>query len=80
MRKRRIVLGLALLIGGGVIHGPASAQQYRGTAEQQMACTPDVWRLCGSEVPDHRLELQALIVHRAPGRTAVSGLPGGSSE
>ena len=25
---------------------PASSQEYRGTWEQQMACTPDVWRLC----------------------------------
>jgi hypothetical protein len=30
----------------------ASAQENRGTMEQQMACTPDVWRLCGAEVPD----------------------------
>src|SRR5262249_47743588 len=52
MTKGRTVLGLALLIGGCILHGPASAQQYRGTAEQQMACTPDVWRFCGSEVPD----------------------------
>ena len=52
MRKGRICLGLALLIGGSIVYGPASAQQYRGTAEQQMACTPDVWRFCGSEVPD----------------------------
>ncbi|MBV8699193.1 cysteine rich repeat-containing protein [Bradyrhizobium sp.] len=52
MRNRRTILGLALLISGSVIHGPASAQQYRGSYEQQMACTPDVWRFCSSEVPD----------------------------
>ncbi|MCI0736972.1 MAG: hypothetical protein L0Y50_12010 [Beijerinckiaceae bacterium] len=23
-----------------------------GTAEQRLACTPDVFRLCGSEIPD----------------------------
>jgi len=28
------------------------AQEYRGTFEQQLACTPDVLRLCGSEIPD----------------------------
>jgi hypothetical protein len=28
------------------------SQEYRGTWEQQMACTPDVWRLCGAQVPD----------------------------
>ena len=31
---------------------PASSQEYRGTWEQQMACTPDVWRLCSDQVPD----------------------------
>jgi hypothetical protein len=38
------MLGLALSIGGWIIQSPASAQEYRGTAQQQMACTPDVWR------------------------------------
>jgi hypothetical protein len=32
--------------------GTAFSQEYRGTREQQMACTPDVWRLCGAQVPD----------------------------
>jgi hypothetical protein len=52
MRVQRIVLGLAVLIGGTGIIAPASSQEYRGTWEQQMACTPDVWRLCGDAVPD----------------------------
>jgi hypothetical protein len=30
----------------------ASAEEYRGTWEQQMACTPDVWRLCSDRIPD----------------------------
>jgi hypothetical protein len=34
------------------IQSSAVAQEYRGTWEQQMACTPDVWRLCGAQVPD----------------------------
>lgn len=52
MRTQRIVLSLALSIGGLIIQGPASAQEYRGTAQQQMACTPDVWRLCSDRIPD----------------------------
>lgn len=28
------------------------ADEYRGTAQQQMACTPDVFRFCGSAIPD----------------------------
>jgi hypothetical protein len=53
MQTQRIVLGLAIAIGGvtGFIV-PASSQEYRGTWEQQMACTPDVWRLCSDRVPD----------------------------
>jgi hypothetical protein len=52
MQTQRIVLGLAVAIGAAGVIAPASSQEYRGTWEQQMACTPDVWRLCGSEVPD----------------------------
>ena len=52
MRTQRIVLGLAVMIGGIGVIAPASSQEYRGTWEQQMACTPDVWRLCSDQVPD----------------------------
>ncbi|MEH2613794.1 hypothetical protein [Bradyrhizobium sp. AZCC 1693] len=52
MRTQRIVLGLAIAIGGTGAIAPASSQEYRGTWEQQMACTPDVWRLCGDQIPD----------------------------
>jgi len=45
MRTKRIVLGLALSVGCGIAVQAASAEEYRGTFEQQMACTPDVWRL-----------------------------------
>jgi hypothetical protein len=34
------------------IHHPALSEEYRGTFEQQMACTPDVFRLCGEHIPD----------------------------
>jgi hypothetical protein len=50
---QRIVLGLVIAIGGATsVVAPVSAQEYRGTWEQQMACTPDVWRLCGDQIPD----------------------------
>jgi hypothetical protein len=52
MRTQRIVLGLVIAIGGIGAIAPASSQEYRGTWEQQMACTPDVWRLCSDQVPD----------------------------
>jgi hypothetical protein len=52
MPTQRIVLGLAIAIGGTGVIAPVSSQEYRGTWEQQMACTPDVWRLCGDQIPD----------------------------
>src|SRR3569832_776800 len=52
MRTERIALGVALAIGGIPAPGAAFAEEYRGTMEQQMACTPDVWRLCSDQIPD----------------------------
>ena len=52
MRTERIALGMALAIGGIVAQSAAFAEEYRGTMEQQMACTPDVWRLCSAQIPD----------------------------
>jgi hypothetical protein len=54
MRTCRIFLGLALSIGSSIaVLNPAfSQQQHPGTMEQQLACTPDVWRLCSEHIPD----------------------------
>jgi len=52
MRTKRIALGVALMVGCGIAIPAAFAQEYRGTLEQQMACTPDVWRFCGDQIPD----------------------------
>ena len=52
MQTMRIALSLALSVGGMAVQSAASAEEYRGTWEQQMACTPDVWRLCSSQIPD----------------------------
>jgi hypothetical protein len=49
MRMQRIALTCALSI---VASSAAWSQEYRGTWEQQAACTPDVWRLCSDQVPD----------------------------
>jgi hypothetical protein len=50
----RIVLSLMVAIGGAtvLVQGAAYAQDNQGTMEQQIACTPDVWRLCSSQIPD----------------------------
>jgi hypothetical protein len=52
MRVQRWILLVSVTILGGIAAQPAVSQENRGTQEQQMACTPDVWRLCGAEIPD----------------------------
>jgi hypothetical protein len=53
MRAHRIFLSFAIAMGCAItLQSSAFSQEYRGTWEQQMACTPDVWRLCGAQVPD----------------------------
>jgi hypothetical protein len=47
----RISLGIAIGVGIGV-ENAAFAQENRGTMQQQIACTPDVFRLCSEQVPD----------------------------
>jgi len=37
---------------GIAVQNPAFSEEYRGTLEQQLACTPDVFRLCGEQIPD----------------------------
>jgi hypothetical protein len=54
MQKRRI-LGMFAMVGvvAAIMGGTSAlAQEHRGTLEQQMACTPDVFRLCGAAIPD----------------------------
>ena len=53
MRAHRILLSLAIAVACGTAgQTPAFSQEYRGTLEQQMACTPDVFRFCGAQIPD----------------------------
>jgi hypothetical protein len=53
MRVHRVFMSFAISIGCGIAsQNVAFSEEYRGTAEQQMACTPDVWRLCGAQIPD----------------------------
>ena len=52
MRARQVVAFAISLTCGNVIQSPGFSQEYRGTMGQQMACTPDVWRLCGDQIPD----------------------------
>ena len=53
MRVYPVALSLATAIVGGIaVQNPAFSEEYRGTFDQQLACTPDVFRLCGEQIPD----------------------------
>jgi hypothetical protein len=54
-----------LPLGGAVTLSAAGAEEYRGTWEQQMACTPDVWRLCSDQIPDTN-RIVACLQQNAP--------------
>jgi hypothetical protein len=43
----------------------AAQQEYRGTEQQQIACTPDVFRWCWSEIPNVS-QIVACLVREKP--------------
>jgi hypothetical protein len=49
LRGAALLAGVLLSMPGAV---PAVSAEYRGTQDQQQACTPDVMRLCADSVPD----------------------------
>ena len=54
-----ILLTIALCLSA-VAQGQDNKLPYRGTKEDQEACTPDVFRLCQQFVPDERRILSCL--------------------
>ncbi|MDR3469907.1 MAG: hypothetical protein P4M07_28590 [Xanthobacteraceae bacterium] len=46
------IVGAMVALGVGVAMSGAAADQNHGTSDQQAACTPDVFRLCGNAIPD----------------------------
>ena len=49
---RAALLGAVALFGVSLVGTSASAQDYRGTSDQQQACMSDVFRLCSGDIPD----------------------------
>jgi hypothetical protein len=48
-----VVLSLTIpIVCATAVQTSAHSEEYRGTLEQQLACTPDVLRLCGEHIPD----------------------------
>ena len=53
MRTYRMILSVAAAAACSLAaQTVAFSQENRGTLEQQLACTPDVFRLCGEMIPD----------------------------
>ena len=55
----------AILIFALAAPTTAFAQQHRGSAEDQLACTPDVYRLCAGNIPDEDAITACLRGHKA---------------
>ena len=49
---RFVVIPVMSLTCGIAMQQAAHSQDYRGTLQQQLACTPDVLSLCGDQIPD----------------------------
>lgn len=49
---RFVVIPVISLACGIALQSAAQAQEYRGTLQQQLACTGDVLSLCGDQIPD----------------------------
>src|ERR1700743_3788099 len=63
MGAPRIVLNLVVAVGSTIAVQSAALAQHSGTLEQQMACTPDVFRLCGAQIPDENRIVACLRRH-----------------
>jgi hypothetical protein len=53
-----VVLGLAAIAS-------ARAEEVHATLAQRLACTPDAWRLCASEIPDAGAVRTCMIANKA---------------
>jgi hypothetical protein len=62
---KRTVWSILTVATSLAVQGPTHAQEHRGTMEQQLACTPDVFRLCGSEIPDENRIVACLRLNTA---------------
>ncbi|HXO71991.1 MAG TPA: hypothetical protein VN838_23770 [Bradyrhizobium sp.] len=49
---RFVVIPVMSLACGIAMQQAAQSQEYRGTFQQQLACTGDVLSLCGDQIPD----------------------------
>ena len=50
-RRKAVVVLTATLVAGLAVFWSMGQARAGGTVEDQMACTPDVFRLCSAEIP-----------------------------
>lgn len=60
----RLTLAAALALGGASA-GAGERNGHSGTADEQAACTPDVWRLCSAYIPSESRIVACLKANRA---------------
>ena len=48
----RFGTGMVLMLAAGAAMAPSAALAHAGSEAEQRACTPDVFRLCLSAIPD----------------------------
>jgi hypothetical protein len=60
----RIIQRAAVLVAGLALSPTANAS-FTATAEQRIACTPDVFRLCSSEIPNVGQIITCMIAKKA---------------
>ncbi len=61
----RFAATCAIVTAIGLMPSVGWAQQHRGSAEDQEACTPDVYRLCSAEIPDEDDIVACLVRKKA---------------
>jgi hypothetical protein len=54
----------AIALASVAARAQPQAEMYRGTPEDQQACTDDAFRLCGQFVPDAPRIVQCLIANK----------------
>jgi hypothetical protein len=60
-----IIRRAAVLVAGLALPPTANASFTAATAEQRIACTPDVFRLCSSEIPNVGQIITCMIAKKA---------------
>ena len=74
-KKVDVVKNATFVIVAGLMALPVSAfAQHRGSMEDQMACTPDVYRLCSQNIPDEDAITACLQQHKQQLSTACKAV------